>query len=74
MPDSKKDEIVTAECLENHVLKGVATLTCQSDGTWSSEVPACEEVGKFIVRGQNKITVTNISEILTIITHTHFIL
>ena len=39
---------VTVECLKNHVLKGAATLTCQSDGTWSSEVPTCEEVGKII--------------------------
>ena len=47
MPDSDVDAIVTVECLENHVLKGEAALTCRSDGTWSSEIPTCEE-GMFI--------------------------
>ena len=47
VPDSDVDAIVTVECLENHVLKGEAALTCRSDGTWSSEVPTCEEVGKI---------------------------
>ena len=42
-------ETVTVECLESYVLKGAATLTCQSDGSWSSDAPTCQHVGKFIL-------------------------
>nr|AFK75436.1 putative secretory peptide-26 [Pleurobrachia bachei] len=37
-------ETVTIECLENHLLNGEGILTCQNDGTWSSEAPTCEHV------------------------------
>eukprot|EP00116_Pleurobrachia_bachei_P003169 sb/3463431/ len=35
--------ITTIECVENYLLEGSATLTCQDDGTWSSDVPQCVE-------------------------------
>eukprot|EP00116_Pleurobrachia_bachei_P009195 sb/3469457/ len=38
---------VTIECATTHyVLAGSATLTCQDDGSWSSDVPQCDEIGK----------------------------
>ena len=37
---------VTIECAANHVLVGSATLTCQDDGTWSSDTPQCVTIGK----------------------------
>eukprot|EP00116_Pleurobrachia_bachei_P013957 sb/3474219/ len=32
----------TIECTANHILVGSATLTCQEDGSWSSDVPRCD--------------------------------
>ena len=36
----------TIECDPSHILVGSATLTCQQDGAWSSDVPQCEKIGK----------------------------
>eukprot|EP00116_Pleurobrachia_bachei_P004296 sb/3464558/ len=38
--------IVIIDCVANHILVGSATLTCQEDGTWSSDVPKCDTIGK----------------------------
>ena len=39
---------VTVECAADHILAGTATLTCQEDGTWSSDIPECDQLGEFI--------------------------
>eukprot|EP00116_Pleurobrachia_bachei_P005144 sb/3465406/ len=31
----------TIECADTHSLVGTATLTCQEDGSWSSDIPQC---------------------------------
>lgn len=35
-------DTITVNCLQDYVLNGVVTLTCQSNGTWSSDFPSCE--------------------------------
>ncbi|KAI8485001.1 hypothetical protein Bbelb_372470 [Branchiostoma belcheri] len=35
---------VTFTCDSGYTLNGVATLTCQADGTWSNPVPTCQAV------------------------------
>ena len=32
---------VTVTCQDNHVLEGNSELTCNSDGSWSSDPPKC---------------------------------
>eukprot|EP00116_Pleurobrachia_bachei_P002224 sb/3462486/ len=39
--------LVSIECVTNYILVGSANLTCQEDGSWSSDIPEC--VGKYIV-------------------------
>eukprot|EP00116_Pleurobrachia_bachei_P009403 sb/3469665/ len=38
----------TIECAANHILVGSATLNCQENGTWSSDIPLCDKIGKLI--------------------------
>eukprot|EP00116_Pleurobrachia_bachei_P007295 sb/3467557/ len=40
---SPRGMITTIECAANHILEGSAKLTCQDDGSWSSDVPQCVE-------------------------------
>eukprot|EP00116_Pleurobrachia_bachei_P012374 sb/3472636/ len=35
----------TIKCEANHIFVGSATLTCQEDGSWSSDVPQCDKIG-----------------------------
>ena len=39
----------TIECATNYVLDGNSILTCDDDGSWSSDVPQCYEIGKLII-------------------------
>ena len=44
---SPTGKTATIECAATHVLVGTATLTCQQDGAWSSDIPQCDEIGKL---------------------------
>nr|AFK75437.1 putative secretory peptide-27 [Pleurobrachia bachei] len=44
--DSPAGTTATIGCAATHILMGNATLTCQQDGSWSSDLPQC--AGKFI--------------------------
>ena len=38
----------TIECAVTHSLVGTSTLTCQDDGSWSTDIPHCDK-SKFII-------------------------
>ena len=39
----------TCNNLNTHKLTGVATLTCQADGTWDNPQPLCDLIGKRVL-------------------------
>ena len=44
MQDYTVDAQVSFSCNEGYELKGFTTLTCQTNGAWSNDVPVCEGI------------------------------